>query len=123
VWDAETGTTVLAPLEGHTDCVNSVAFSPDGTCVVSGSGDKTIQVSRIMWAALGEGLFSDSSSLTEDGWILGRNKELMLWVPHSERTGLWRPSSACIIGQNSTKLDFDHFVHGTSWHHCSYITT
>ena len=29
-------------LTGHTDCVNSVAFSPDGTKLASGSRDITI---------------------------------------------------------------------------------
>ena len=32
------------PLQGHTDLVNSVAFSPDGRHIVSGSLDQTIQV-------------------------------------------------------------------------------
>ncbi|MBQ2787165.1 MAG: PD40 domain-containing protein [Bacteroidaceae bacterium] len=32
------------PLTGHTDCVESVAFSPDGKRIVSGSIDKTIRI-------------------------------------------------------------------------------
>ena len=28
----------------HSDCINSVAFSPDGTKIVSGSRDNTIKV-------------------------------------------------------------------------------
>jgi len=28
----------------HSDCINSVAFSPDGTKIVSGSDDETIKV-------------------------------------------------------------------------------
>ena len=35
---------ILYVLEGHTDWVNSVAFSPDGKCIVSGSDDNTICV-------------------------------------------------------------------------------
>jgi WD40 repeat protein len=36
VWDASTGAE-LKELKGHTDWVNSVAFSSDGTQIVSGS--------------------------------------------------------------------------------------
>ena len=39
VWDAGKGTELLS-LKGHTGMVNSVAFSPDGKRIVSGSGDE-----------------------------------------------------------------------------------
>jgi len=31
-------------IHGHSDSVFSVAFSPDGTCIVSGSKDTTLQL-------------------------------------------------------------------------------
>ena len=43
VWDAGTG-EVLRTLEGHTDVVTSVAFSPDGTMLAAGSLDGTALV-------------------------------------------------------------------------------
>ncbi|KAG6326569.1 hypothetical protein ID866_12520, partial [Astraeus odoratus] len=42
LWDAETGSQLGSPLQGHTGGVNSVAFSPDGKRIVSGSDDNTI---------------------------------------------------------------------------------
>jgi WD40 repeat protein len=36
--------TIQNVIEGHTDEVDSVAFSPDGKHIVSGSHDKTIRV-------------------------------------------------------------------------------
>ncbi|KAG6329053.1 hypothetical protein ID866_10037 [Astraeus odoratus] len=44
VWDAEEGVQIGSPLEGHIDYVRSVAFSPDGTSIISGSIDKTVRV-------------------------------------------------------------------------------
>ncbi|KAJ7120365.1 hypothetical protein C8R44DRAFT_536505, partial [Mycena epipterygia] len=44
VWDAQTGQPVGEPFIGHTGCVYSVAFSPDGTQIVSGSADNTIRI-------------------------------------------------------------------------------
>jgi WD40 repeat protein len=43
VWDARTGTPQVE-LRGHTGNVQSVAFSPDGTRIVSGSYDQTAKV-------------------------------------------------------------------------------
>ena len=40
MWDAKTGAAV-ATLSGHTEAVNSAAFSPDGSRVVTASWDKT----------------------------------------------------------------------------------
>src|SRR5438552_2474111 len=43
IWDARSGQEVLT-LKGHTTSVQSVAFSPDGTRLASGSLDKTMKV-------------------------------------------------------------------------------
>ena len=43
LWDVGSRTTI-ATLEGHTDAVGSVAFSPDGTLLASGSGDGTVKL-------------------------------------------------------------------------------
>ena len=54
-WDDDIEELMPPPLEGHGDSVYSVAFSPDGKRIVSGSDDKTI---RLWNAVTGELLLS-----------------------------------------------------------------
>ena len=43
VWDAKTGRRTQT-LTGHTDLVNSVAFSPDGNTIATGDNDETLRL-------------------------------------------------------------------------------
>jgi WD40 repeat protein len=51
LWNVNTG-MLINTLSGHTGFVYSVAFSPDGTKLASGSGDKTIKLWNVSTEAL-----------------------------------------------------------------------
>lgn len=50
IWDIVTG-AYLKKLEGHTEMVSSVIFSPDSQCLASGSIDETVMIWDIMTGA------------------------------------------------------------------------
>ena len=157
LWDVQTGGQVGNPLQGHTFGVCSVAFSPDGKYIVSGSGDRTIQ----LWEAhigsiMGESSqnkmpkcplihFSSSTEhslhnaqdlflglsttvedcrdlvyLQDDGWIVGPNKRLLLWIPTSSYYSSFHytPWTRLVIPTGIPELDLSRMAHGSTWCKC-----
>ncbi|KAF7966502.1 hypothetical protein HWV62_38124, partial [Athelia sp. TMB] len=119
IWDARTGNLFAGPFEGHAGVVNSVAFSPDGASIASGSSDNTIRIFSVQAYV---GTSSDagyrSTSRLVKGWMQNSPSELLFWVPPIYRAELWRPYSMLVIGQQTAKLDFSRFVHGSDWALC-----
>ncbi|KAH9929968.1 hypothetical protein B0H21DRAFT_700043 [Amylocystis lapponica] len=60
----------------------------------------------------------DASSKLEEGWMVGKNKELLFWVPPQSHLGLLWPCNTAIMGVQGARLDMSRFFHGTSWQKC-----
>ncbi|KAJ7812207.1 hypothetical protein B0H14DRAFT_2857549 [Mycena olivaceomarginata] len=94
-------------LAGHTGRVTSVAFSPDGTRITSGSGDNTIRVAESPTCMVH----------FRDGWLhLGTDKPY-LWIPHSFRRHAvhWAPSTMVISARPRISLQFNNAALGPDW--------
>ena len=160
--ECETGDEVSQPLEGHTNAVTSVAFSPDGVHIVSGSDDSSVRLWNVA-DTLAKGainrdhptkpaaqspdnavirrpsISADSATSyphhsiaaqypphlfpyptfdIQDGWIIGPNDELLLWVPPANRSGLLHQRIRVLGLTHITELDFSNFKCGTEWMQC-----
>ncbi|KAF8289595.1 hypothetical protein DL93DRAFT_2047311, partial [Clavulina sp. PMI_390] len=94
LWDVQSQTAIGVPLTGHDDYVTSVAFSPDGALLASGS-TSTIQLSSITQNISSSLInvphhnqffqisISPSSwhNVIQNGWLKGPGQELVLWIP------------------------------------------
>jgi len=88
LWDTATG-NLLRTFTGHTGDVRSVAFSPDGTTIASGSDDNTIRLwntatGQLLHTLTGHTASVDSVAFSPDGKTIvsgSDDNSLKLWDP------------------------------------------
>ncbi|KAG2361545.1 hypothetical protein BDR07DRAFT_1286817, partial [Suillus spraguei] len=133
LWETSSKKLVGEPLQGHTTWVNSISFSPDGTRIVSGSSDKTVQLwdgttgqlvgNPSMGTLVGLGQSRSRRMgpilcLARDGWMIGPNRRLLFWVPPTFRHAFYTPQTAMVMPRGYTELDLSRMAHGQRWENC-----
>ena len=83
VWDVPTSKPLSPPIRGHTSIIYTTCFFPDNKYFATGSEDGTIRI----WAS-DEEPNDISWHLRDDNWVVGRNGELMMWIPTNLRNHL-----------------------------------
>ena len=100
---------ILNNLAGHSSHVDSVAFSPDGSQIMSGSWDNTI---RLWDTGTGDGTESRSRDIPGLSIMLHFRQmdfdHLVGWLIRMLRSNSW-------FQHGSTLLDVNLFVHGMAW--------
>ena len=128
VWDAKTGEQ-LRELQGHTEKVYSVAFSPDSNQIVSGSHDQSV---RVWDAKTGEQLrelqghtnnvysvaFSpDGSQIVSGSW----DQSLRVWNAKTDHTDSVRSFSFSSDGKKIISGSEDQSLHVNSSFDSSWV--
>ena len=132
--DPTTSQCIAGPFQGHTSGVSSVAYSPDGSHIVSGSDDNTIRVRDLstgqcvagpFWGheadyddlSIGDGLASFREMYQQnDGWIKLSDGTCFRWIPPWARHAFYLSFRSLIISEHRFyKHDYSHFE---SWVSC-----
>ncbi|KAL5504957.1 hypothetical protein ACEPAH_7620 [Sanghuangporus vaninii] len=98
VWDTESGQPVGGPLEGHTNWVVSLAYSPDGKYIVSGSYDKTV---RIWDAATGDLFYEPLTGHTDyvNSVAVSPEGDVVVSASSDRTIRVWDARSGKLIGK------------------------
>ena len=105
-------------LKGHTDQVNSVAFSPDGKRIVSGSHDKSVRVWNFGSLYVREIISNSDRHENYTGWLLSLDGQQRLMFVPPEWLLPGTPNILAVPGSSWSSVDLSHSALGPQWEQC-----
>ena len=118
LWDAQTGGKVGNVLKEQnayslSSTLSLIHFSSSVAHALHDAQSFFVDLSNV------EGDCRDLVHLQNDGWIVGQNRKLLLWVPPSyHKTFYYTPWTCLVIPRGIPELDLSKMVHGPAWHEC-----
>jgi WD40 repeat protein len=101
---------LLKTLEGHSDCVLSVAWNHDSSKIISGSGDKTIKIWDSYSGSVLRSLAGHSDGVTSVSWSHDGTK--ILSGSSDQSVKIWNSTTGVLL---TTFDDFEKEVECVAW--------
>ncbi|KAH9942087.1 hypothetical protein B0H21DRAFT_751090 [Amylocystis lapponica] len=118
VWNMVTGEAYPSTSSSYCVINSSYIIGTKSSAITSTTSNQDTSTVQHMLVHPNNIEFDHSSILGDDGWMSGRNGELLFWVPPHAHRGLMWPHNSAIMGLQGVRLDMSHFFHGTSWQKC-----
>ena len=118
LWDAQTGGNVGNTLKEQTtnslsSTLSPIHFSSSAAHALHDAQSLFINMSNVNVD------YRDLIHLQNDGWIVGPNGKLLLWVPSSyHKLFFYTPWTHLVIPRGIPELDLSKMAHGPAWHRC-----
>ncbi|MFN2214446.1 MAG: WD40 repeat domain-containing protein, partial [Anaerolineales bacterium] len=121
LWDAASGEVLGEPIEWHSEGVGSLAFSPDGEILASGSWDQTIILMDIASRqVIGQPLSGHSDLVNSLAWrrdgkqlaSASYDSKVILWDLDQES---WRNKACRRAGRNLTQAEWVIYYPGEEY--------
>ncbi|KAJ6576163.1 WD40-repeat-containing domain protein [Mycena vulgaris] len=115
IWDIDSGELLLGPFRAHSP-ITSLAFSPDGTKILSSDGMslRLWDLREIYRQGQVASPFTNGCEL-QNSWIRNPQGQLVAWVPPEYHDSLLWPRNIANFGKTSISLDFSKTK---SWMNC-----
>ncbi|KAG6333113.1 hypothetical protein ID866_5979 [Astraeus odoratus] len=113
LWDTKTCSQIGNPFHDTTPGQWSICFSSSAASALVNTNGLTIRIDS-------EEVHNqkDLIAVSLDGWIIGPEGQLLIWVPKSVYDRLYYPWNSLVIPKSHLELDLSQMLHGDTWQLC-----